>query len=194
MEKSKTKKPDTKKVLTASGINIASGLGGVVVGSALGTWPSLLAGLATTLAGAYYEKPWLTTGGVAMRTSIAPNLKRQEDSVDGFKDEMSEAKDRVFNTLKMLGRKIMLHKVSDEMAKNLELSGAEDGILLEGGFGAMDDFDTSEVDEIIRQLEEGNADHLVEEGSYTDGFVEGFDGVDMAEVNGLDAISLAATA
>lgn len=194
MEKSKTKKPDTKKVLTASGINIASGLGGVVVGSALGTWPSLLAGLATTLAGAYYEKPWLTTGGVAMMTSIAPNLKRQEDSVDGFKDEMSEAKDRVFNTLKMLGRKIMLHKVSDEMAKNLELSGAEDGILLEGGFGAMDDFDTSEVDEIIRQLEEGNADHLVEEGSYTDGFVEGFDGVDMAEVNGLDAISLAATA
>ena len=193
MEKSKTKKKDTRKILTASGLNIASGLGGVVVGSALGTWPSLLAGLATTLAGAYYDKPWAMTGGVAMMTSIAPNLKKQEDSVDGFKDEVSDAKDRVFNTLKMLGRKIMLHKVSPEMAKNLELSGAEDGMLLEG-FGTMGDFDTSEVDEIIRQLEEGNADQLIDGSSYTNGFIEGFDGVDSMEVNGLDAISLAATA
>ncbi|ELR71763.1 hypothetical protein C900_02348 [Fulvivirga imtechensis AK7] len=192
MEKSKTKKKDTKKVLTASGLNIASGLGGVVVGSALGTWPSLLAGLAATLAGAYYEKPWAMTGGVAMMTSIAPNLKKRGDSVDGFKDEVNEAKDRVFNTLKMLGRKIMLHKVSPEMARNMELSGAEDGILLAGG--EMGDFDTSEVDEIIRQLEEGNADQLIEESSYTNGLIEGFDGVDSAEINGLDAISLAATA
>lgn len=193
MEKKKAKKKDTKKVLTESGLNIAGGLGGVLVGSALGTWPSLLAGLATTLAGAYYDKSWAMTGGVAMMTSISPKIK-QEQEVDGFKDEVSEAKDRVFNTLKMLGRKIMLHKVSPEMAKNLELNGAEDSILLEGAFGATGEFDTSEVDEIIRQLEEGNADQLIEESSYTNGFMEGFDGVDMAEINGLDAISLAATA
>ena len=66
-------------------------------------------------------------------------------------------------------------------------------MLLEG-FGTMGDFDTSEVDEIIRQLEEGNADQLIDGSSYTNGFIEGFDGVDSMEVNGLDAISLAATA
>ncbi|MBL6445727.1 hypothetical protein JMN32_05365 [Fulvivirga sp. 29W222] len=164
------------------------------MGSALGTWPSLLAGLTTTLVGAYYDKPWAMTGGVAMMTSIAPQLKKpgaQQESVEGFEDEMEGAKNRVLNTLKVLGRKIMLHKVSPEMAKNMELSGAE---VLYGSMGAADDFDTSEVDEIIRQLESGN---VVNEGSYTSGYmdgIEGFEGVDMAEINGLDAISLAATA
>lgn len=198
MEKSKTKKKaDTKKVLKDSGLSVAGGLGGVIVGSALGTWPSLVAGLAATLAGAYYEKPWAMTCGVTMMTSVAPNLKKQEENVEGFEDEMEGAKTRVLNTLKMLGRKIMLHKVSPEMAKNMELSGAEDSMMLYGGMGAADDFDTSEVDEIIRQLESGNADQVVNDGSYNSGYidgVEGFDGVDMAEINGLDAVSLAATA
>jgi hypothetical protein len=70
-------------------------------------------------------------------------------------------------------------------------------LMVNGYMGDIGNFDTSEVDEIIRQLENGNADNLIEqtgfEGSQV-GDLGALGNPDIVELEGTDALELNAVA
>ncbi|WP_010182635.1 hypothetical protein [Aquimarina agarilytica] len=153
-------KAHTKHSFIETGKNVGSGIVGMLAGSAVGRY-SLLIGVATTFGGAYYQKDWLTSLGVGMVASngfskTAPQA--QINGVDGFQDELTNAKERATSSLKALGKKLYLDKLSPSLGQKLGLGNLEDSPLVFVGSEVADtgDFDTSEVDEIIRQLEEGS--------------------------------------
>ncbi|GAA0893613.1 hypothetical protein GCM10009122_32920 [Fulvivirga kasyanovii] len=195
------KKVLIKNSLIETGKNLGSGLVGMVAGSAVGRH-SLWIGAATIFGGAWYQYDWLTSAGVGM---VASNgfVQRNEENVsgmDGFQDEVANAKNRALSSLKALGKKVYLDKLSPSLSEKLGLNGLEDGeiLMLNGDIGDIGNFDTSEVDDIIRQLEDGNADNLIGQPE-----LQGVDSVgglgelgnpDIAELKGADALEINAVA
>jgi hypothetical protein len=130
-------------------------------------------------------------------------VQRNEENVsgmDGFQDEVANAKNRALSSLKALGKKVYLDKLSPSLSEKLGLNGLEDGeiLMLNGDIGDIGNFDTSEVDDIIRQLEDGNADNLIGQPE-----LQGVDSVgglgelgnpDIAELKGADALEINAVA
>lgn len=191
------KKENIKDSLVETGKNLGSGLIGMVTGSALGRH-SLWTGALTIFGGAWYHHDWLTSIGVGMVASngfSSPN-EPSTSGIDGFQDELTNAKDRAVASLKALGKKVYLDKISPEMGEKLGLGELEDAdlIFLDGQLNEPVEFDTSEVDEIIQQLEEGDTDQLIQEDfeDEQDEFMEGAeDALDLEngdefEMNDLD--------
>ena len=218
MEKSE----NVKDSLIETGKNLGSGLVGMVAGSAVGRH-SLWIGAVTIFGGAWYQHDWLTSAGVGMVASNGFGNRNEANvsGVDGFQDEISNAKERAISSLKALGKKIYLDKLSPSLGEKLGLGDLEDTsfIMLDEDpqdvndfMGELAEFDTSEVDEIIRQLEEGNTDAVVEdefieeEDEFFEGDEEDFQGTetvgdlgmlgnpDIMELEGTDALELSATA
>ena len=198
------KKENVKNSLIETGKNLGSGLVGMVAGSAVGRH-SLWIGAATIFGGAWYQHDWLTSAGVGMVASNGfgsgpsdPNVS----SIDGFQDELANAKGRALSSLKALGKKVYLDKLSPSLSEKLGLGDLEDGtvVMLDDPMEQLADFDTSEVDNIIRQLEEGNTDQLIEENAFEES--EDFQGTDLGalgnaeilELEGTDALELNAVA
>jgi hypothetical protein len=195
------KKVLVKNSLIETGKNLGSGLVGMVAGSAVGRH-SLWIGAATIFGGAWYQYDWLTSAGVGM---VASNgfVQRNEENVsgmDGFQDEVANAKNRALSSLKALGKKVYLDKLSPSLSEKLGLNGLEDSeiLMLNGDFGDIGNFDTSEVDDIIRQLEDGNADNLIGQpelkGADSVGELGELDNPDIAELKGADALEINAVA
>ena len=152
-------KENVKESLLESGKNLGSGLVGMVAGSAVGRH-SLWLGTVVIFGGAWYSYDWLTSAGVGMVASNGFAGKQADNSVTGlggFKDEVENAKKRAVSSLKALGKKIYLDKLSPSLGQKLGLGPMEDSPLVFVGGQVTDagNFDTSEVDAIIRQLEEG---------------------------------------
>ena len=142
-----------------TGKNLGSGLVGMVAGSAVGRH-SLWFGTAVIFGGAWYRYDWLTAAGVGMVASNGFGGKQADNAVaglNGFQDEVENAKNRAISSLKALGKKVYLDKLSPSVGQKLGLGAMEDSPLVFVGGQVVDqgDFDTSEVDAIIRQLEEG---------------------------------------
>ena len=194
------KKVAIKDSFIETGKNLGSGLVGMIAGSAVGRH-SLWIGAATIFGGAWYQYDWLTSAGVGMGASNG-FVSRSEENVsglDGLQDEISNAKNRALSSLKALGKKVYLDKLSPSLSEKLGLDGMEDGtvLMLNGEIGDIGNFDTSEVDEIIRQLEDGNADHLIEQSGFGGNPVGDFgtlDNPDIVELEGTDALELNAVA
>lgn len=133
-----------------------------------------------------------------------PNLS----GIDGFQDEIGNAKNRALASLKALGKKVYLDKLSPSLGEKLGLGELEDGtvIMLDDpmqDIGEVEDFDTSEVDDIIRQLEEGNVDEIIEEStleleeeeeSFLGADLGAFGNPEILELEGTDALELNAVA
>ena len=154
-----TAKQNVKDSLLETGKNLGSGLVGMLAGSATGRH-SLWLGALTIFGGAWYEHDWLTAAGVGMVASNGFGGGQPDDSVDGidgFQDEVENAKNRAISSLKALGKKVYLDKLSPSLGQRLGLGAMEDSPLVFVGSEVTDqgNFDTSEVDDIIRQLEEG---------------------------------------
>ena len=164
--------------LIETGKNLGSGVVGMVTGSALGRH-SLWTGALTIFGGAWYQQNWVTSIGVGMIASNGFGGKSDDSTagIDGFQDELTNAKERAISSLKALGKKVYLDKISPEMGEKLGLGELEDGdlIFLNGSQGGIGEFDTSEVDQIIHELEEGNANGLVEEDTFIEGAEDSLD-------------------
>lgn len=195
------KKVAIKDSLIETGKNLGSGLVGMVAGSAVGRH-SLWIGAATIFGGAWYQFDWLTSAGVGMVASNGFGSRNEEGTsgLDGFQDEVANAKNRALSSLKALGKKVYLDKLSPSLSEKLGLNGMEDGtvLMLNGETGDIGNFDTSEVDEIIRQLENGNADNLIAQTEFQGGDPVGSLGAlgnpDIVELTGTDAMELNAVA
>ncbi|MBP2831251.1 hypothetical protein J8281_03540 [Aquimarina sp. U1-2] len=158
-------KANVKDSLLETGKNMGSGILGMLAGSAVGRH-SLWLGAATIFGGAWYQYDWLISAGVGMVASngfSGSTAETTTEGVDGIKDEVENAKNRALSSLKALGKKIYLDKLSPSIGQKLGLGALEDQPLVFVGSEVADqgDFDTSEVDEIIRQLEEGNTEALI---------------------------------
>lgn len=154
-----TTKQHVKDSLLETVKNLGSGVVGMVAGSAVGRH-SLWVGTATILGGVWYDYDWITSVGVGMLASNGFAGKQNDSSVTGiggFQDEVEKAKNRAIISLKALGKKIYLDKLSPSLGQKLGLGAMEDSPLVFVGGQVTDagNFDTSEVDAIIRQLEEG---------------------------------------
>jgi len=195
------KKAAIKDSLIETGKNLGSGLIGMVAGSAVGRH-SLWIGAATIFGGAWYQYDWLTSAGVGMVASngFAQRSEENVSGLDGFQDEIGNAKNRAISSLKALGKKVYLDKLSPSLSEKLGLNGMEDSdvLMVNGYMGDIGNFDTSEVDEIIRQLENGNADNLIEqsgfEGNEAVGDLGTLGNPDIVELGGTDALELNAVA
>lgn len=182
-----------KDGLLETGKNLGSGLVGMVAGSAVGRH-SLWLGAITIFGGAWYKYDWVTSAGVGMVASNGFAGKQTDGSVTGmagFKGEIDNAKNRAISSLKALGKKVYLDKLSPSMSEKLGLGTLEQNPLVFVGSQVADqgDFDTTEVDAIIRQLEEGlpvNAPETIQpsrEFSGTEMNGE-FGNLDIQELNG----------
>lgn len=201
----KETKQNVKDSLLETGKNLGSGLVGMVAGSAAGRH-ALWLGAATIFGGAWYSYDWLTSAGVGMVASNGFAGKQADTSVtgvDGFKDEIENAKNRAFSSLKAIGKKVYLDKLSPSLGQKLGLGALEDSPLVFVGNQVADqgNFDTSEVDAIIRQLEEGlpagNAGQPIRgNGQFAGAELNGQIGnLDIEELNGSeDALELNAVA
>ena len=194
------KKAAIKDSLIETGKNLGSGLVGMVAGSAVGRH-SLWIGAATIFGGAWYQYDWLTSAGVGMVASNGFGQRTEENvsGPDGIQDEISNAKNRALSSLKALGKKVYLNKLSPSLSDKLGLNGMEDStvLMLNGEVGDIGNFDTSEVDEIIRQLENGNADKLIEQPRFEGnpvGDLGTLANPDIVELEGTDALELNAVA
>ena len=192
------KENNLKHKLVETGKNLGSGLVGMVAGSAVGRH-SLWIGAVTIFGGSWYQHDWLTSAGVGMVASngFGPPPGTNVSGLDGFQDELTNAKDRALSSLKALGRKVYLDKLSPALGERLGLGDLEDStvIMLDNPVNDIGNFDTSEVDEIIRQLEEGNTDQLIEEnafegtesvgdlGTLGNADIEALEGTDVLELN-----------
>lgn len=197
------KKENIKSSLIETGKNLGSGLVGMVAGSAVGRH-SLWIGAATIFGGAWYQHDWLTSAGVGMVASNGFGSTPSDSNVsgmDGFQDEIANAKNRALASLKALGKKVYIDKLSPSLGEKLGLGGFEDStiIMLDDPMGELANFDTSEVDNIIRQLEEGNTDQLIQENAYQEESIRGADlgvlgNAEILELEGTDALELNAVA
>lgn len=189
-------KANTKNSLLEVGKHLSTGVLGMVAGSAVGRH-SLILGALTIFGGAYYGKDWITSAGVGMAFSNGfGNKPKTTAGIDGIKDDIDEAKDRAVTSLKAIGKKLYLDKLSPSLAQKLSLGNLEDRPLVFMGSEIADtgDFDTSEVDEVIRKIEAGE---LLPTADIQQSFVEGIDensssdmgSIDVTELNGAEDIS-----
>lgn len=168
------KTENVKSSLVETGKNLGSGLVGMVAGSAVGRH-SLWIGAITIFGGAWYQHDWLTSAGVGMVASNGFGPNPDVSGLDGFQDEVEKAKHRTLSSLKALGKKVYLDKLSPSLSEKMGLQGLEDATILSGdSIGYLNDypvsnFDTGEVDAIIRQLEDGNANALVSADQFQGG-------------------------
>ena len=189
-------KASMQESLKDTGINLGSGIAGMLAGSAVGRH-SLWLGLLTLFGSSWYRYDWLTSAGVGMIASNGfggPAPEAPVPGIDGFQDEIAQAKERAMASLKALGKKTYLDKFSPSLAQKLDLGVLEDSPMLFVG-SQEDSFDTQEVDEIIRQLESGDAEALLSERPVISGQpiaeLEGTIGnLDIRELNGVDATEL----
>ncbi len=180
-------KANVKNSVLDVGKHLSSGVLGMVAGSYVGRH-SLIIGALTIFGGAYYEKDWITTAGATMAFS---GMARSKDSqttqgIDGIRDEMEDAKDRAVTSLKAIGKKLYLDKLSPSLAQKLSLGNIEDRPLVFMGSEVIDegDFDTQEVDDIIQRIEAG-------EPLPTADIVEGLEGdIEMEDIGNIDIEAL----
>jgi len=191
-------KANTKQSFIETGKNIGSGIVGMVAGSAVGRY-SLLVGAATVFSGAYYQKDWITALGVGM---VASNgwqgaTPKNTTGIDGFQDEVENAKDRAISSLKALGKKLYIDKLSPSLGQKFGLGNLEDSPLVFVGSDVADtgDFDTAAVDAIIEQLEEGTyqgdtpIQGMIEGALYNDTYeMEGIGNLDIESLQGAQDI------
>ncbi len=193
-------KTNVKDSLLDVGKHLSSGVLGMVAGSYVGRH-SLIIGALTIFGGAYYQKDWIVTAGSTMAFS---GMSKSQDpqttqGIDGIKDDLEEAKDRAVTSLKSVGKKLYLDKLSPSLAQKLSLGNIEDRPLVFVGSDVVDegDFDTSEVDDIIQRIEAGEP---LPTADIQQDFVEGFDGdmdmadedfgnIDIDELNGAEDIT-----
>lgn len=183
-------KTNTKDSLLEVGKHLSSGVLGMVAGSAVGRY-SLAIGALTIFGGAYYGKDWITSAGVGMAFSNGFGRSQSNSEVNGFKDNLEEAKDRAITSLKAIGKKLYLDKLSPTMAQKMALGNLEDRPLVFMGSEVADtgDFDTAEVDEIIRRIEAGEP---LPTADIQQGYTNGYDtvnGIDSMELNGGEDIT-----
>ena len=190
-------KANTKDSLLEVGKHLSTGVLGMVAGSAVGRY-SLALGALTIFGGAYYGKDWITSAGVGMAFSNGFGTKPQAtNGINGINDNIDEAKDRTINSLKAIGKKLYLDKLSPSLAQKLSLGNIEDRPLVFMGSEVVDtgDFDTTEVDEIIRKIEAGEQLPTIDlQQDFANGFdgemmAEDVGGIDMMELNGAEDIS-----
>ncbi|WP_299221303.1 hypothetical protein [uncultured Aquimarina sp.] len=183
---------NTKDSLLEVGKHLSTGVLGMIAGSAVGRY-SLALGALTIFGGAYYGKNWITSAGVGMAFSNGFGTKPQAtNGVDGIKDNLDDAKDRAVTSLKAIGKKLFLDKLSPSLAQKLALGNIEDRPLVFMGSEVVDtgDFDTSEVDEIIRKIENGEQLPTIDiQQGFTNGFDGDINGIDMMELNGAEDIT-----
>ena len=155
-----------KDSLTETGKKLGSGVLGMIVGSAVGR-PSLVIGIVTLFGAAWYKYDWLSAAGVGMVASNGFGDKSAEQEIqgmDGLQQEIAGAKNRAFSSLKALGKKAYLDKLSPSLAEKMalgELAAVERPMVFVGSeMVDRGSFDTSEVDAIIRQLEQGNPEKV----------------------------------
>ena len=184
--------------LTDTGINLGSGIAGMLAGSAVGRH-SLWLGVLTLFGSSWYRYDWLTSAGVGMIASngFGSTSEVTVTGIDGFQDELTLAKERALASLKALGKKTYIDKFSPDLAQKLHLGALEDSPMVYVGSEGSG-FDTQEMDEIIRQLEQGDSEALLSEGIDVSGQsiaeLEGTIGnVDIRELNGADVVALNAT-
>ncbi len=190
-------KANTKDSLLEVGKHLTTGVIGMVAGSAVGRY-SLVLGALTIFGGAYYGKDWIISSGVGMAFSNGFGKKAvATNGIDGIKDNLDEARDRAVTSLKAIGKKLYLDKLSPALAQKLSLGNLEDRPLVFMGSEVADqgDFDTSEVDEIIQKIEMGEP---LPTADIQEDFIEGFDddmgemdfgSIDITELNGAEDIS-----
>ena len=186
-------KANTKQSFIETGKNLGSGIVGMVAGSAVGRY-SLLVGAATIFSGAYYQKDWVTALGVGMVASNGwqGGAPKNTNGIEGFQDEIENAKDRAISSLKALGKKFYIDKLSPSLAQKIGLGNLEDSPLVFVGSDIADtgDFDTSQVDQIIQQLEDGTYTgdtpivQGITAGGYDDASVTGFGNIDIESLEG----------
>lgn len=185
-------KANTKNSLLEVGKHLSTGVLGMVAGSAVGRY-SLALGALTIFGGAYYGKNWITSAGVGMAFSNGFGTRPQStNGVDGFKDNLEDAKDRAITSLKAIGKKLYLDKLSPKMAQKLALGNLEDRPLVFMGSEVADtgDFDTHEVDEIIQKIEAGEPLPTIDiQQDFTCGIDGDINGIDTMELNGAEDIS-----
>ncbi|KAA1244521.1 hypothetical protein [Aquimarina sp. RZ0] len=182
-------KGNTKDSLLEVGKHLSTGVLGMVAGSAIGRY-SLAVGALTIFGGAYYGKDWITSAGVGMAFSNGFTGKPQNtNGVDGIKDNLDDAKDRAVTSLKAIGKKLFLDKLSPSLAQKLALGNIEDRPLVFMGSEVADtgDFDTSEVDEIIRKIEAGEQLPTID---IQQDFANGFEGSMTEDISGIDTMQL----
>ncbi|WP_017730710.1 hypothetical protein [Nafulsella turpanensis] len=180
MEKSEM----VKESLIETGKKLGSGVVGMLIGSAVGR-PSLLVGIVTLFGAAWYKYDWLSAAGVGMVASngfISKTEEQEMQGMDGLQQEIAGAKNRALSSLKALGKKVYLDKFSPSLAEKMDLGelAAIERPMVFVGSEMVDrgSFDTSEVDEIIRQLEQGNPENI------TGMNVQGFGSPDISELQG----------
>ncbi|MEB3347440.1 hypothetical protein U6A24_18335 [Aquimarina gracilis] len=177
------KKANAKDSLLQVGKHLSSGVLGMVAGSYVGRH-SLVLGVLTIFGGAYYEKDWITTAGATMAFSGMARSKDAQTTqgIDGVKDDMEEAKDRAVTSLKAIGKKLYLDKLSPSLAQKLSLGNIEDRPLVFMGSEMVDqgDFDTQEVDKIIQKIEAGEP---LPTADIQQEFIEGTDIEDMGNID-----------
>ncbi|UZO81370.1 hypothetical protein NBT05_02590 [Aquimarina sp. ERC-38] len=185
-------KSNAKDSLLEVGKHLSTGVLGMVAGSAVGRY-SLALGALTIFGGAYYGKDWVTSAGVGMAFSNGFSKRPQTtNGVDGIRDNLDDAKDRAITSLKAIGKKLYLDKLSPSLAQKMALGDIEDRPLVFMGSEVADtgDFDTGEVDEIIRKIEAGEALPTIDIGqSFTNGTGNDINGIDSMELNGAEDIS-----
>ena len=173
-----------KDSLIETGKKLGSGVLGMVIGSAVGR-PSLAIGIITLFGAAWYKYDWLSAAGVGMVASNGFGGKTAEQEMqgmDGLQQEFAGAKNRALSSLKALGKKVYIDKLSPSMAEKMDLGdlAAADRPMVFVGSEMVDrgSFDTSEVDAIIRQLEEGNPEKVTGMNG------QGFGNPDISELQG----------
>ncbi len=190
-------KANTKDSLLEVGKHLSTGVLGMVAGSAVGRY-SLALGALTIFGGAYYGKDWITSAGVGMAFSNGFGGKpKTTNGIDGIQDNLEEAKDRAVNSLKAIGKKLYLDKLSPSMAQKLSLGNIEDRPLVFMGSDMVDegDFDTDEIDDVIQRIEAGEPIPTADiEQDFTEGFDDEmgeieFGNLDMTELQGAEDIS-----
>ena len=186
-----------KNSLVETGKNLGSGLVGMVTGSAVGRH-SLWIGAVTIFGGAWYQHDWLTSAGVGMVASngFSAASEPEVSGMDGFQDEVTNAKSRALSSLKAIGKKVYLDKLSPSLSEKLGLGEPADGsvIMLDGQVEDIGNFDTSEVDEIIRQLEAGDATNLIDQPEMQGADLGALGNADVTELAGTDVLELNAVA
>jgi hypothetical protein len=178
------KKEMVKDSLIETGKKFGSGVAGMVIGSAIGR-PSLIVGIITLFGAAWYKYDWLSAAGVGMVASngfAAKTAEQDMQGMDGLQQEIAGAKHRALSSLKALAKKVYLDKLSPSMAEKMDLGelAAVERPMVFVGSEMVDrgSFDTSEVDEIIRQLEQGNPENV------TGMNVQGFGSPDINDLQG----------
>lgn len=185
-------KANTTDSLLEVGKHLSTGVLGMIAGSAVGRY-SLALGALTIFGGAYYGKDWITSAGVGMAFSNGFGPKPQPtNGIDGFKDNLDDAKDRAITSLKAIGKKLFLDKLSPTLAQKMALGNIEDRPLVFMGSEVAEtgDFDTSEVDEIIRKIEAGEPLPTIDiQQDFTSGIDGDINGIDSMQLNGAEDIT-----